>query len=223
MIDKRVASLADAVAGIQDGATILVSGFGNAGSPVHLIEALIEQGAKDLTVVSNNAGEGDFGLAALLAAERVRKIICSYPRSSNSVVFQELYRAGKIELEISPQGTMSERMRAAGAGLGGFYTQTSVGTKLAEDKETREIDGHSYVFERPLPGDFAFLRGRYADRWGNLTYNKTGRNFAPTMAMAATTSIAQVDEILELGQLDPETIVTPGIFVQRVVKFGITV
>ena len=218
MIDKCAGSLADALSGIQDGATVLVSGFGNAGSPVELIEALIEQGATDLTIVSNNAGEGEFGLAALLAAKRVRKIICSYPRSSGSIVFDELYESEEIELEIVPQGTLSERMRAAGAGIGGFFTRTGAGTRLAEGKETRQIDGEEYVFEKPLPGDAALLKARYADRWGNLTYNKTGRNFAPTMAMAAANTIVQVDEIVELGEMDPETIVTPGIFVQQVVK-----
>ncbi|MBV9863066.1 MAG: 3-oxoacid CoA-transferase subunit A [Alphaproteobacteria bacterium] len=218
MIDKRVQSLAEAVAGIKDGSTILCGGFGGAGSPEQLFEALFEQGATDLTVVANNAGTGRTGLAGLMAAGRVRKIICSFPRSSGSVVFEELYAAGKIELELVPQGTLSERMRCAGAGLGGFWSPVSVGTKLAEGKETREIDGRPYVLEQPLKGDAALIKADLADRWGNLTYNKSARNFGPTMAMAADLSIVQVRRVVELGELDPEIIVTPGIFVDRLVE-----
>jgi 3-oxoadipate CoA-transferase, alpha subunit len=217
MIDKRVRSLADAVAGIPDGATILCAGFGGAGLPDALCEAVVEQGARDLTVVANNAGTGRRGLAALLAAGRVRRIICSFPRSSGSVVFEELYAQGRIELELVPQGIISERMRCAAAGLGGFYSPVSVGTRLAEGKEQREIDGRMYVLEEPLKGDVALLSADRADRWGNLTYRKSARNFNPTMAMAANLSIAQVRHIVELGELDPEVIVTPGIFVDRVV------
>jgi len=220
MIDKRVSAINEALSGIKDGATVLVGGFGNAGSPIPLLEALIDQGATDLTIVSNNAGEGEFGLAALMKAGRIRKIICSYPRSSGSVVFEELYEQGKIELEIVPQGTMSERMRAAGAGLGGFYTPTSAGTLLGEGKETREIDGKLHVLEPPLKGDVALIKADLADRWGNLTYNKSARNFGPNMAMAADITIAQVREIRELGEIDPELVVTPGIFVDRVVEVG---
>jgi len=217
MIDKRVHSLAEAVAGIPDGATVLCAGFGGAGLPDVLCEAVIEQGARDLTVVANNAGTGRRGLAALLATGRVKRIICSFPRSSGSVVFEELYAASRIELELAPQGIISERMRCAAAGLGGFYSPVSVGTRLAEGKEHREIDGRLYVLEKPLKGDVALLAADRADRWGNLTYRKSARNFNPTMAMAADLSIAQVRHIVELGELDPETIVTPGIFVDRVV------
>jgi 3-oxoadipate CoA-transferase alpha subunit len=218
MIDKRVGTLAEAVAGIPDGATILCAGFGGAGLPETLCEAVIEQGARDLTVVANNAGTGRRGLAALLAAGRVRRIICSFPRSAGSVVFEELYAAGRIELELEPQGIISERMRCAAAGLGGFYSPVSVGTRLAEGKEHREIDGRTYVLEKPLKGDVALLVADRADRWGNLTYRKSARNFNPTMAMAANLSIAQVRHIVELGELDPEMIITPGIFVDRVVQ-----
>ncbi len=217
MLDKRVKTLADAVAGIKDGAVVLIAGFGSSGIPVELIHALIDQGARDLTVVSNNAGSGRTDLAALLAAGRVRKLICSYPKTSGSVVFEELYAAGKIELELVPQGTLSERMRAAGAGLGGFYTPTGVGTDLAKGKEVRTINGREYVFETPLKGDVALIKAERADRWGNLVYHAAARNFAPTMAMAADLTIVQAREIVELGALDPETIVTPGIFVDRVV------
>ena len=192
MIDKRFASIENALAGIRDGSVILVGGFGNAGSPIPLLEALIDQGATDLTIVSNNAGEGDFGLAALMKAGRISKIICSYPRSSGSVIFEELYGQGKIDLEVVPQGTLSERMRAAGAGIGGFYTPTSAGTLLAKGKETREIEGKLHVLELPLKGDVALIKADLADRWGNLTYNKSARNFGPTMAMAADLTIAQV-------------------------------
>lgn len=217
MINKIVTSPAEAVAGIHDGATILVGGFGGAGMPTELLHALIDQGARDLTVVNNNAGNGETGLAALLKAGRVRKMICSFPKSSNSYVFEGLYRDGKIELECVPQGTMAERMRAAGAGIGGFYTPTAYGTQLAEGKETREINGRQYVFELPLKGDFALVKAERADRWGNLIYRKAARNFGPVMCMAAATTIVQVREIVELGCLDPESIVTPGIFVKRVV------
>jgi len=218
MIDKRVRGLAEAVAGIRDGATILCAGFGGAGLPDALCEAVVEQGARDLTVVANNAGTGRGGLAALLGAGRVRRIICSFPRSSGSVVFEELYAAGRIELELVPQGIISERMRCAAAGLGGFYSPVSVGTRLAEGKEHREIGGRMYVLEKPLKGNVALLSADRADRWGNLTYRKSARNFNPTMAMAADLSIAQVRDIVELGELDPEMIVTPGIFVDRVVN-----
>ena len=220
MIDKRFASIENALAGIRDGSVILVGGFGNAGSPIPLLEALIDQGATDLTIVSNNAGEGDFGLAALMKAGRISKIICSYPRSSGSVIFEELYGQGKIDLEVVPQGTLSERMRAAGAGIGGFYTPTSAGTLLAKGKETREIEGKLHVLELPLKGDVALIKADLADRWGNLTYNKSARNFGPTMAMAADLTIAQVRQIVDLGKISPEVVVTPGIFVDRVVTEG---
>ena len=220
MIDKRFASIENALAGIRDGSVILVGGFGNAGSPIPLLEALIDQGASGLTIVSNNAGEGDFGLAALMKAGRISKIICSYPRSSGSVIFEELYGQGKIDLEVVPQGTLSERMRAAGAGIGGFYTPTSAGTLLAKGKETREIEGKLHVLELPLKGDVALIKADLADRWGNLTYNKSARNFGPTMAMAADLTIAQVRQIVDLGEISPELVVTPGIFVDRVVKEG---
>lgn len=218
MIDKRVNSIAEALAGIKDGSTILVGGFGNAGSPVALLEAMIDQGVKELTIVSNNAGEGDFGLAKLMKTGAIRKVICTYPRSAGSVVFEDLYEQGKIELEVVPQGTLSERMRAAGAGIGGFYTPTSAGTLLGEGKETREFEGRVHVLEQPLKGDVALVKARLADRWGNLTYNKSARNFGPVMAMAAELTIAQVDQFVELGELDPELIVTPGLFVDRVVE-----
>ena len=217
MIDKRAQSLGEAVAGIRDGAVVLCGGFGGAGLPDALCEAVIEQGARDLTIVANNAGTGRTGLAALLAAGRVKRIICSFPRSSGSVVFEELYAAGRIELELVPQGIISERMRCAAAGLGGFYSPVSVGTRLAEGKEHREIDGRMYVLERPLKGDVALLAADRGDRWGNLTYRKSARNFNPTMAMAANLSVVQVRHIVELGELDPEMIVTPGIFIDRVV------
>jgi 3-oxoadipate CoA-transferase alpha subunit len=213
-------SAADAVAGIEDGATLLVSGFGVAGMPVQLIDALLEQGASDLTVVSNNAGNGNTGLAALLAKGRVRKMICSFPRQSDSWAFDDLYRSHRIQLELVPQGTLAERMRAAGAGIGPFYCPTGAGTVLAEGKETREIDGRRYVLEYPLRGDVALVGADRADRMGNLVYRKTARNFGPVMATAATTTIAQVQEVVEAGQLDPEAIVTPSIFVDRVVEVG---
>jgi 3-oxoadipate CoA-transferase alpha subunit len=208
----------EAVAGVQDGATVLVGGFGMAGMPVPLIDALIRQGATDLTVVSNNAGNGDTGLAALLAAGRVRKVICSFPRQSDSWVFDRLYRAGRIELEVVPQGTLAERMRAAGAGIGGFFCPTGVGTPLAERKETREINGRTYVLELPLRGDVALVGAHRGDRMGNLVYRKTARNFGPVMATAATTVVAQVREVVDIGALDPEAVVTPSIYVDRIVE-----
>ncbi len=220
MIDKTVPGLAQAVAGIHDGATVMIGGFGNAGMPKALIDALIEQGARDLTIVNNNAGNGDTGLAALLAAGRVRKIICSFPRQADSHVFDALYRAGKIELELTPQGNLAERIRAAGAGIGGFFSPTGYGTLLAEGKETRVIDGKHYVLESPIHADFALIKALKGDRWGNLVYRKAARNFGPIMAMAAKCAIAQVDTIVPLGALDPEVIITPGIFVQRVVQVG---
>ncbi|MGO4474933.1 3-oxoacid CoA-transferase subunit A [Massilia sp. 2TAF26] len=218
MIDKTFESLERAVADIHDGATVMIGGFGNAGMPSSLIDALIAQGARDLTIVNNNAGNGETGLAALLKARRVRKIICSFPRQADSHHFDALYRAGEIELELTPQGNLAERIRAAGAGIGGFFTPTGYGTLLAEGKETRVIDGRNYVLESPIHADFALIKALRGDRWGNLVYRKTARNFGPVMAMAAKTTIAQVSEIVELGELDPEVIVTPGIFVQRVVK-----
>jgi 3-oxoadipate CoA-transferase alpha subunit len=218
MINKTVATLEQAVADIHDGATIMIGGFGTAGMPSALIDALIAQGARGLTIVNNNAGNGDTGLAALLKAGQVAKIICSFPRQSDSYVFDELYRAGKVELELVPQGNLAERIRAAGAGIGGFFTPTGYGTELAKGKETRQIDGRQYVFELPIHADFALIKALRGDRWGNLVYRKTARNFGPIMATAAKVAIAQVQEIVELGMLDPETVVTPGIFVQRVVE-----
>jgi 3-oxoadipate CoA-transferase, alpha subunit len=220
MINKIVASTQEAVSGIADGATILVGGFGTAGMPFHLVDALIEQGARNLTIVSNNAGNGDTGLAALLKAKRVRKIICSFPRQTDSYVFDELYRAGEIELEVVPQGNLAERMRAAGAGIGAFFCPTGYGTLLAGDRETRNIDGRDYVLEYPIRGDVALIKAQKADRWGNLVYRKTARNFGPVMAMASRVAIVEVDDVVELGALDPEAVVTPGIFVQRIVKTG---
>jgi len=217
MINKIVQSMAEAVAGIRDGALVLIGGFGSIGQPNALIEGLIEQGAKDLTIVANNAGVGHNGLARLMEVGRVRKIICSYPRTSDPVVFEELYRAGRIELEVMPQGTMAERMRAAGAGILAFYTPTSVGTLLAEGKELREFSGRQYVLETALAGDVALVEAWEADRWGNLTYRSSARNFNPVMATAAKLTIAQAQHIVDLGTLDPEKVATPGIFVQRVV------
>ena len=208
----------EAVAGIADGSTVLVGGFGLAGMPFDLIDALIRQGAKDLVIVSNNAGNGDVGLAALLAAGQVRKVICSFPRQSDSWVFDGLYRAGKIDLEVVPQGNLAERMRAAGAGIGAFFCPTAVGTPLAAGKETREIDGRMHVLEHPIHADFALIKAERGDRWGNLVYRKSARNYGPTMASAAKVTIAQVYEVVPLGGLDPEVIVTPGIFVTHVVK-----
>jgi len=218
MINKIVPSVEAALADVRDGSTILIGGFGGAGVPAELIDALIAQGARELTIVNNNAGNAEFGVAALLKAGRVRKIICTYPRLNDSYVFEALYRAGKIELELVPQGTLSERMRAAGAGIGAFYTPTSYGTDLAKGKETRMIEGKGHVLEYPLGGDVALVKAERGDRWGNLVYRKSARNFGPTMASAAKCTIAQVYEIAELGALDPECIVTPGIFVTRVVK-----
>jgi len=218
MIDKTYESLQRAVADVHDGATVMIGGFGNAGMPSALIDALIAQGARDLTIVNNNAGNGETGLAALLKAGRVRKIICSFPRQADSHHFDALYRAGKIELELTPQGNLAERIRAAGAGIGGFFTPTGYGTLLAEGKETRLINGRHYVLESPIHADFALIKALRGDRWGNLVYRKTARNFGPIMAMAAKTTIAQVQQVVALGELDPEVIVTPGIFVQRVVK-----
>lgn len=220
MIDKTVPDLATAVAGISDGATVMIGGFGRAGQPVELIDALIAHGASDLTVVNNNAGNGDTGLAALLAAGQVRKMICSFPRQSDSWVFDRLYREGKVELELVPQGNLAERIRAAGAGIGGFFTPTGFGTQLAEGKETRRIGDRDYVLEYPIHADAALISARAADRWGNLVYRETARNFGPIMAAAAATTIVQVDEIVELGTLDPETVVTPGLYVDRVVSVG---
>jgi 3-oxoadipate CoA-transferase alpha subunit len=218
MIDKTVHSVAEAMAGIGDGAIVLLGGFGSIGQPNALIDGLIECGAKDLVVVSNNAGTGRAGLARLLELSRVRKIICSYPRSAGSVVFEELYRAGKVDLEVVPQGTMAERLRAAGAGIPAFYTPTGVGTKLAAGKEQREIRGRKYLLEEALPGDVALIEAWHADRWGNLTYRSSARNFNPVMATAATLTIAQVQHIVALGTLDPEKIATPGIYVNRVLQ-----
>lgn len=218
VIDKTFESLEAAVADVHDGATVMIGGFGNAGMPSALIDALIAQGARELTIVNNNAGNGDTGLAALLKAKRVRKIICSFPRQTDSHVFDALYRAGEIELELTPQGNLAERIRAAGAGIGGFFTPTGYGTLLAEGKETRLINGRHYVLESPIHADFALIKAHRADRWGNLVYRKTARNFGPIMAMAAKCAIAQVSEVVALGELDPEAIVTPGIFVQRVVE-----
>lgn len=217
MIDKIVASAEAAVADVADGATVLVGGFGTAGMPFRLVDALIAQGARELTIVSNNAGNGDTGLAALLKAKRVRKIICSFPRQTDSHVFDGLYRAGEIELEVVPQGNLAERMRAAGAGIGAFFCPTGYGTLLAGARETRAINGRNYVLEYPIHGDVALIRALKADRWGNLVYRKTARNFGPVMAAAARTTIVEVDEVVELGTLDPEAVITPGIYVQRVV------
>ena len=220
MINKIVETIERAVADIKDGSTILVGGFGTAGMPFELIDAVIAQGAKDLTIVCNNAGNAETGLAALLKTKRVRKIICSFPRQSDSWVFDGLYRAGEIELEVVPQGNLAERLRAAGAGIGAFFCPTGYGTLLAGDRETRRISGCDYVLEFPIHGDVALIRALKGDRWGNLIYRKTARNFGPVMATAAKTTIVQVDEVVELGSLDPEVVVTPGIFVQRVVAVG---
>ena len=220
MISKVIDGLDEAVSDIGDGAVVMIGGFGRAGQPVELIDALLAQGATDLTVINNNAGNGDTGLAALLAAGRVKRMICSFPRQSDSHVFDALYRAGEIELELVPQGNLAERIRAAGAGIGAFYTPTGYGTALADGKETREIDGRFYVLEYALPADVALVSAWRADRWGNLVYRKTARNFGPIMAAAATTTIVQVDDVVELGALDPEAVVTPGIYVDRVVAVG---
>lgn len=220
MIDKIFASAEAALADIADGATIMIGGFGNAGMPAALIDGLIAQGARDLTIVNNNAGNADTGLAALIAARRVRKILCSFPRQADSWHFDRAYRAGEIKLELVPQGTLAERIRAAGAGIGAFYTPTAFGTLLAEGKETRRIGERDYVLEYPIHADYALIKADRADRWGNLVYRKTARNFAPIMASAARCAVVQVREIVELGALDPETIVTPGLFVKRVVKIA---
>ena len=218
MSARLLTSYDDAVADVEDGATVLVGGFGMAGMPVELIDALIRQGAGDLTVVSNNAGNGDTGLAALLDRGRVRKMICSFPRQADSWVFDRLYRAGEIELEVVPQGNLAERMRAAGAGIGAFYSPTGVGTPLAEGKETREIDGRTYVLEHPIRGDVALVKAHLADEMGNLVYRRTARNFGPVMATAARTVVVQVDRVVPTGALDPEAVVTPSIYVDRVVS-----
>jgi 3-oxoadipate CoA-transferase, alpha subunit len=220
MINKIVASPAEAVAEIFDGAVVMISGFGEAGSPIELIHALIDQGAKDLTVISNNTGSGHVGLAALIAHRRVRKMICSFPRTANSKVFPELYKNGEIELELVPQGTLAEKIRSGGAGIPAFYTPTSVGTPLAEGKESREFDGQTYVMERTIRADFSLVKCKAADRYGNLVYNKTARNFGPVMCMGAKKTIVQAKRIVELGELDPEAVVTPGIFVSKVVEVG---
>ena len=223
MINKIAPSIADALADVKDGSTVLIGGFGTAGIPNELIDGLIEQGARDLTVVNNNAGNAEAGLAALLNAGRVRKIICSFPRQADSQVFDGLYRSGKLELELVPQGNLAERIRAAGAGIGAFFTPTGYGTELAMNadgsaKETREINGRQYVLEMPIYGDVALIKAEKGDRWGNLTYRMAARNFGPVMATAAKKTVASVYDIVELGDLDPENIVTPGIFVNQVVK-----
>ena len=223
MIDKIAASVADALSGIRDGSTVMIGGFGTAGVPVELIDGLIAQGARDLTVVNNNAGNAEHGVAALLKTGRVRKIICSFPRQSDSWVFEDLYRSGKLVLELVPQGNLAERIRAAGAGIGAFFTPTGYGTLLAQGKETREIDGRMHVLEMPIHADVALIKAERGDRWGNLTYRMAARNFGPIMAMAAKQTIASVHEIVELGALDPEAVVTPGIFVKKVVKIARTV
>jgi 3-oxoadipate CoA-transferase alpha subunit len=216
MINKIVESAEAALQGVADGATVLVSGFGDAGMPHQLLEALLRQGARELTVITNNAGIGATGIGALLAAGRVRKLVCSFPRANGPTVFDELYARGEVELELVPQGTLSERIRAAAAGIGGFFTRTGAGTLLAEGKETRVIDGHTHVFESPFKCDLALIKAERGDRWGNLTYRLSARNFAPVMASAAPLTIAQVREVVELGAIDPEEVVTPGIFVDRI-------
>ena len=218
MIDKIVPSPAEALADVTDGATVMIGGFGTAGIPNELIDALIARGAGDLTIINNNAGNGDHGIGALLAAGRVRKVVCSFPRQADSWHFDRLYRAGQVELELVPQGTLAERIRAAGAGIGGFFTPTGHGTELARGKETRFLDGRWQVFETALHADFALVKAERGDRWGNLTYRMTARNFGPIMAMAARVTVASVHEVVELGALDPEAVVTPGLFVQRVVR-----
>ena len=227
MINKIAASVADALADVKDGATVLVGGFGSAGIPDELIHGLIDQGATDLTVVNNNGGSGAFGLAELLKAGRVRKVICSYPRQADNEIFEELYRSGKLELELVPQGNLAERIRAAGAGIGAFFSPTGYGTELARNadgtaRETREINGKHYVLETPIHGDVALIKAEQGDRWGNLTYRMAARNFGPVMAMAAKKTVATVYDIVELGALNPEHIVTPGIFVHQVIKISRT-
>ena len=218
MINKIAPSIDQALAGVKDGSTVMIGGFGTAGIPNELIDGLIAQGASDLVIVNNNAGNADAGLAALLKAGRVRKIICSFPRQADSYVFDELYRSGKLELELVPQGNLAERIRAAGAGIGAFFSPTGYGTELAKGKETREINGKHYVLEMPIYGDLALIRAERGDRWGNLMYRKAARNFGPVMATAAKVTVATVHEIAELGSMDPEHIVTPGIFVSKIVK-----
>jgi 3-oxoadipate CoA-transferase alpha subunit len=218
MIDKRARTVAEALGEVPDGATVLIGGFGTAGIPVELIEGLIEQGARELTVVNNNAGNGDTGLAALLKAGRVRKIVCSFPRQADSHVFDALYRSGRIELELVPQGNLAERLRAAGAGIGAFFTPTGYGTALAAGKETRVINGRGHVLEMPIRGDLALIKAERGDRWGNLCYRMAARNFGPVMATAARHTVATVHEVVELGGLDPEAVVTPGIHVSRLVQ-----
>jgi len=220
MAPRIAASAADAVAEITDGSTVLIGGFGNAGQPMELIDALMDCGAKDLTVVNNNAGQADAGLALLIKERRVKKIICSFPRQSDSWHFDAAYRAGEIELELVPQGNLAERIRAAGAGIGGFFTPTGYGTLLAEGKETRVIDGRGYVLETPIHADFALIKALKADTFGNLVYRKTARNFGPIMATAAKAAIVQVDEVVEVGSIDPEHVITPGIYVDTVVALG---
>jgi 3-oxoadipate CoA-transferase alpha subunit len=222
MINKISASIEAALAPIQDGATVMIGGFGGAGQPAELIDGLIAQGARDLVIVNNNAGNGETGLAALLKSGQVRKIICSFPRQADSHIFDALYRAGKLELELVPQGNLAERIRAAGAGIGAFFTPTGYGTLLAEGKETREIGGRQYVLEYPIHADVALIKAERGDRWGNLVYRKTARNFGPIMATAAALTIASVHDIVEPGELDPETVITPGLYVQRVVKVART-
>jgi 3-oxoadipate CoA-transferase alpha subunit len=218
MINKIAPSIEAALAGVKDGSTVMIGGFGTAGIPNELIDGLIAQGAKDLVIVNNNAGNADTGLAALLKAGRVRKIICSFPRQADSHVFDELYRSGKLELELVPQGNLAERIRAAGAGIGAFFSPTGYGTELAKGKETREINGKHYVLEMPIYGDVALIRAEKGDRWGNLVYRKAARNFGPVMATAARLTVATVHEVVELGALDPESVVTPGIFVSKIVR-----
>ena len=220
MIQKIIPSVAEALRDIADGSTIFISGFGGAGLPILLLDALLDQGAKNLTLISNNAGASGVGIAKLVSAGRVKKMVCSFPRQPESGAFDELYRAGKIELELVPQGTLAERIRAGGAGIGGFYTPTGFGTELAKGKDTREIDGVNYIFEKAIKADYALIKADKGDRWGNLTYHGTARNFGPVMATAARCTIAQVREVVELGALDPENIVTPGIFVKRIVQMG---
>ena len=219
-IKKCFKTAIEALSGIKDGSTIMISGFGDAGNPTELIHALIEQGAKNLTVVSNNAGTGNLGLAKLLKAGRVRKVICSFPRSANSIVFQDLYKMGEIELEVVPQGTLAERIRAGGAGIGGFYTPTAVGTNLEKNKEIRLIEGRNYILEYPIQADVSLVKAFKSDRWGNLIYNKAARNFAPAMCMAAKITIVQVREITSLGSINPEHVITPSIFVDRIVQIS---
>jgi len=220
MINKVVDSMGAALAGVQDGDTVMIGGFGGAGQPSALIDAWVEQGARDLVIVNNNAGSGETGIAALLKARRVRKLLCSYPRQTDSHVFDGLYRRGEIELELIPQGNLAERIRAAGAGIGAFYTPTGFGTLLAQGKETRRIHDRDYVLEMPIHADFALIMAEQADRWGNLTYRKTARNFGPIMAMAARVTVAQVRTIVPLGEIDPERVITPAVYVQRVIQVG---